>query len=276
MNRIDLASFQTRQDGGMTKEEAHAKVEEMGKELDELEDLLFYADRHSLLVVLQGRDTSGKDGTIRTILKFVNGQSCRVASFKVPTEEELAHDYLWRVHAQTPRKGSMTIFNRSHYEDVLIVRVHNLAPEEVWSKRYEDINGFEKLLAANDTIILKFMLCISKEEQEERLLAREQEVEKSWKLSVGDWKEREYWGAYTVAYQDVLDKCSKDHAPWHVVPADRKWYRDYVILKTIVEALRTHRKGWLDHLQAVGDERKAELGEYRKALEIGTDPAATQ
>ncbi|MGI8924809.1 MAG: PPK2 family polyphosphate kinase [Fimbriimonadales bacterium] len=266
MNRIDLASFQTSQDGGMIKEDAHAKVEEMGKELDELEDLLFYAAQHSLLVVLQGRDTSGKDGTIRTILQFVNGQSCRVASFKVPTEEELAHDFLWRVHSQAPRKGSMTIFNRSHYEDVLVVRVHELAPKELWSKRYEDINNFEKLLADNDTIILKFMLCISKEEQGERLLAREQEVEKSWKLSVGDWKEREYWGAYTEAYQDVLDRCSNEHAPWHVVPADRKWYRDYMILKTIVEALRSHKKGWLDHLQAVGDERRAELGEYRKHL----------
>jgi len=276
MNRIDLAKFQTRQDGGMTKEEAHAKVEALGKELDQLEDLLFYAGRHSLLVVLQGRDTSGKDGSIRTILRFVNGQSCRVASFKVPTEEELAHDYLWRIHAQTPRRGSMTIFNRSHYEDVLVVRVHNLASKEVWSKRYDDINNFEKLLTDNNTIILKFMLCISLEEQEARLLAREQEVAKSWKLSIGDWKEREYWGAYTEAYQDVLDKCTKDHAPWHVVPADRKWYRDYVILRTIVEALRGYKKGWLDHLQAVGEERKAELAAYRKTLEIGTDPILPQ
>ncbi|MDQ2987226.1 MAG: polyphosphate kinase 2 family protein, partial [Armatimonadota bacterium] len=170
--KIDLAKFDTRQDGGLTKVEGANRIMELGKELDELEDLLFYAGQHSVLVVLQGRDTAGKDGSIRTILRFVNGQSCRVSPFKVPTELELSHDFLWRVHQQVPEKGSMAIFNRSHYEDVLVVRVHNLAPKEVWSKRYDQINSFEKLLADSNTIILKFLLCISKDEQEQRLLAR--------------------------------------------------------------------------------------------------------
>jgi PPK2 family polyphosphate:nucleotide phosphotransferase len=262
--KIDLTTFETRHDGGMTKEEGEALIKEYGKRLDELEDLLYYAGMHSLLVVFQGRDTAGKDGSIRTLLKYVNAQSCYVWPFKVPTEEELAHDFLWRVHKRTPGKGEMAVFNRSHYEDVLVVRVHNLAPKEVWETRYERINEFEKLVADNNTVILKFMLWISKEEQEERLRAREQEVEKSWKLSVGDWKEREFWDDYTAAYQDVLDKCHFPHAPWHVVPADRKWYRDVVILKTIVEALEPYREGWLAELKSIGDEKKAELEEYRK------------
>lgn len=264
--KIDLAKFDTRQDGGLTKEEGADRIIQLGKELDELEDLLFYAGQHSVLVVLQGRDTAGKDGSIRTILRFVNGQSCRVAPFKVPTELELNHDFLWRVHLQVPEKGAMAIFNRSHYEDVLVVRVHNLAPKEVWNKRYDQINTFEKLLADSNTIILKFLLCISKDEQEERLLAREQEVEKSWKLAVGDWKEREHWDDYTHAYQDVLDKCTTEYAPWHVVPADRKWYRDVFILTKLVEALRPYKAGWLDGLRVLGEERKKELREYRSQV----------
>ena len=260
---IDLATFDTKQDGGMSKDEGEALIEEYGSRLDELEDLLYYASEHSLLVVLQGRDAAGKDGTIRTILRYVNAQSSYVAPFKVPTEQELAHDFLWRVHKRTPGNGEMAIFNRSHYEDVLVVRVHSLAPEDVWRERYDRINEFEKLLAQNNTIILKFMLWISSEEQEERLLAREQEVEKSWKLSAGDWKERELWDDYTTAYQEALDRCSFEHAPWHVIPADRKWYRDYLVLKTVVEALEPSMASWLTSLAELGEERKRELEEYR-------------
>lgn len=248
----------------MSKPEGEALIETYGKRLDELEDLLYYAGQTSVLVVFQGRDTAGKDGAIRTMLRYVNGQSCHVSPFKVPTEDEIAHDFLWRIHKKAPGKGEMAIFNRSHYEDVLVVRVRGLAPESVWRARYDQINEFEKLLAANGTIILKFMLWISKEEQEKRLLAREQEVEKSWKLSAGDWKEREFWDDYTAAYQEVLDKCSPPHAPWHVVPADRKWYRDCFILKTLVETLEPFRAGWMENLAAIGKERKQELDEFRK------------
>lgn len=261
-----LSETPTNADGGMEKEEGQDRAKALGKELDELEDLLFFAGEHALLVVLQGMDTAGKDGVIRFILGQVNGQSCRVEPFKVPTEVELAHDFLWRVHAKAPARGQMAIFNRSHYEDVGVVRVHQLAPEEVWQARYEQINQFESLLAANRTIILKFFLHISKEEQEERLLAREQKVEKSWKLSVGDWKERAFWNQYQEAYSDAIGKCAAHHAPWFVIPADRKWYRDLAIAKAIVEALRPHREGWLESLKEVGEEAKLELAEFRASL----------
>jgi PPK2 family polyphosphate:nucleotide phosphotransferase len=263
--KIDLSKVSTEAPKGIDRAEAEARTEALGSELDEFEELLYAAGKNSLLVVLQGMDTSGKDGTIRHLLKHCNAQGCRVASFKVPTPEELAHDFLWRVHKQTPGKGEMVVFNRSHYEDVLVVRVHSLAPEPVWSKRYDRINEFERLVADSGTIVVKCFLHISKKEQEERLVAREQEVEKAWKLSVGDWKEREHWDAYQSAYEDAIGRCAAPHAPWIVVPADQKWYRNLVVTETIVEALRPHKKGWLEHLAAVGEKAKAELAEFRAA-----------
>jgi PPK2 family polyphosphate:nucleotide phosphotransferase len=214
-------------------------------------------------VVLQGRDTAGKDGTLRGLSRFVDIQGVHTASFKVPTAEELAHDFLWRIHPHAPAKGQISFFNRSHYEDVLVVRVHNLAPEGVWRKRYDQINEFEELLAENGTIIVKFCLHIDKAEQEVRLLAREQEVAKAWKLSAGDWKEREFWDAYTDAYDDAMSKCSPDHAPWHVVPADRKWFRDLAVTETLVETLRPYRDGWMEKLARLGEEAKKELAAFR-------------
>ena len=261
--KIDLSKVSTKAAKGTDRAEAEMRTAELGAELDALEETLYAAGRHGLLVVLQGMDTSGKDGTIRHVLKYCNAQGCRVASFKVPTPEEIAHDFLWRVHKQTPGKGEMVVFNRSHYEDVLVVRVHSLVPEPVWSKRYDRINEFERLLADSGTIVVKCFLHISKEEQEERLLAREQEVEKAWKLSVGDWKEREQWAAYQRAYEDAIGKCAAPHAPWIIVPADQKWYRNLVVTEAIVEALRPHRAGWLERLEAVGKEAKAELAAFR-------------
>lgn len=176
----------------------------------ELQDLLFYASENSCLVILQGMDASGKDGTIRRPARCVNIQSCRVASFKQPTPWELSHDFLWRVHAHTTAKGQMAVFNRSHYEHVVVVRVHGIVPKDIWKSRYEQINNFEKLLAKNGTIILKFFLHIGKKEQEERLLVRERDIEKARKLSVGDWKERELRSDYMVAHEDALEKCPTD------------------------------------------------------------------
>jgi PPK2 family polyphosphate:nucleotide phosphotransferase len=247
----------------LEKSKAKLNTDTLGAELSELADLLYYAGQHALLIVLQGRDTSGKDGTIRRILNYTNAQSLRVESFKVPTEDELAHDFLWRVHQRTPGLGHATIFNRSHYEDVLVVRVHELVPKEVWKRRYDHINQFEKLLVDSRTIVLKFLLHISKEEQEERLLDREKETEKAWKLSVGDWKEREHWDEYTQAYQDAINHCAAPGAPWFVVPADHKWYRDLVIIEQIVETLRPYRDEWMASLEETGRTALQELEAYR-------------
>src|SRR5436190_17641228 len=205
---IKLDDFDPDEDLGLNRDDANQKTEKLIGELIELQELLYAARRQSVLIILQGRDTSGKDGTIRHVAGPLNSQSCTVTSFKAPTEEELAHDFLWRVHAQTPRAGDIKIFNRSHYEDVLVARVHKLAPKEVCRSRYTHINAFERSLADSSTIILKFYLHISKQEQKERLLEREKDSTKSWKLSVGDWKEREYWDDYTAAYEEALNECT--------------------------------------------------------------------
>ena len=263
-HKIQLADFDPHYKGKTEREQAETRTAELVQELDYLQELLFAAGTHSLLVILQGMDTSGKDGTVRSVFSQVTPLGSQVVSFKVPTPEELAHDFLWRVHRQTPGKGEIAIFNRSHYEDVLVVRVHNLVPEAVWRKRYRMINDFEHLLTANNTIVLKFFLHISKAEQEERLLAREADVTKAWKLSVGDWREREHWDSYMAAYEDALSECNTEHAPWHIVPADRKWYRNYAIASTIVEHLRGYKDDWMTKLEAMGNAAKAELAEFRK------------
>lgn len=213
-------------------------LEKLNRKLEALQELLYAEGRRKLLIVLQAMDTGGKDGVIRSVFDGVNPQGVRVAAFKTPTANELAHDYLWRVHAQAPANGEMVIFNRSHYEDVLVVRVHNLVPAEVWSRRYEQINHFEKLLAEEGTIILKFFLHISKEEQKERLQARLDEPEKRWKFNVGDLAERARWNDYRRAYEDALSQTSTPWAPWYIVPADRKWYRDLVIGSVVIETLQ--------------------------------------
>jgi len=261
---IKLKDFDPGDDRGLTREEGEEKLAKLSEELTRLQELLYAASDHAVLVVLQGRDTSGKDGTIKAVMGPLNSLGCNVASFKVPTERELAHDFLWRVHQQTPGKGEITIFNRSHYEDVLVVRVHNLAPESVWRKCYDHINAFEKLLADTNTVILKFYLHISKREQEERLLEREQDRTKYWKLSAGDWKEREYWNAYTRAYEDAINRCSAPHAPWFVVPANKKWFRNLAVAEAVVNALKPFEKSWLKKMDEVGEKAKAEIEGFRK------------
>jgi PPK2 family polyphosphate:nucleotide phosphotransferase len=261
-HKIKLKDFDPGDKAGLKRGEGEEQTASLLEELIELQELLYAAQTESLLVVLQGRDTSGKDGTIRHVAGPLNSQSCSVASFKVPTEEELAHDFLWRIHTQTPPLGHIKIFNRSHYEDVLVVRVHELAPKEVWRERYEHINAFERLLADSSTIILKFYLHISKDEQEQRLREREADPIKSWKLSVGDWKEREYWDAYTAAYEDALNRCSTKQAPWFIVPADKKWFRDLAVAEAMRDALKPYKKQWLAKLEAQGQERKKAIAEY--------------
>ena len=263
-DRIELRNFDPRADGGLKRAEGEKRTAQLVEELIELQELLYAARRQSVLVVLQGRDTSGKDGTIRHVTGPLNSQGCEVASFKVPTEEELAHDFLWRIHRHTPAKGQIVIFNRSHYEDVLVVRVHNFVPEEVWRARYEHINHFERLLSDARTIILKFYLHISREEQEERLHKREQDATKFWKLSVGDWKEREHWDAYTAAYEDAINRCAAPDAPWFIVPADRKWFRNLAVAEALRDALLPHRESWLRDLEETGRREKQLIEEYRQ------------
>jgi len=264
---IDLNRIDSKVDAGLLKEQGQEKTLALGAELDELQELLYAAGTHGLLVVLQGRDTAGKDGTLRGLSRFVDIQGVHTVGFKVPTPLELSHDFLWRVHPHVPAKGQISFFNRSHYEDVLVVRVHNLAPEEVWKRRYERINEFEKLLIDSNTIIVKFCLHISKEEQEGRLLEREKEVTKAWKLSAGDWKEREFWDDYTKAYNDALTKCNSDRAPWYVIPSDRKWFRDLAVTETLVETLRPYKAQWMAKLEAIGEEAKTELEAFRKDIQ---------
>ena len=243
---------------------ARAELEIIGAELSELQELLAAAQHHSLLVVLQGMDASGKADTIFQVLSRVNPQGCEVHAFKAPTLRELAHDFLWRVHRVTPGRGVITIFNRSHYEDVLVVRVHNLVPENVWSQYYAAINDFEDLLAQDDTILLKFYLHMSNEEQEKRLLARQMDKTDAWKLSTADWAERKYWDAYQEAYEDALSKCSTDEAPWYIVPANKKWYRNLLVARTLVDTLRPYKAQWLDKLVVRGKQELARIEKMQK------------
>jgi PPK2 family polyphosphate:nucleotide phosphotransferase len=199
--------------------------------------VLYAEHKHKILIVLQALDTGGKDGTIRAVFAGVNPQGVHVASFKVPTPEELDHDFLWRVHSQVPGKGELVIFNRSHYEDVLVVRVHGLVPEKVWRKRYAQINNFEQMLAEEGTTILKFFLNVSRDEQKERLQERLDDPKKRWKFNPGDLKERALWDDYISAYQDTINETSTEWAPWYVVPANRNWYRNLAVTSIIVQAL---------------------------------------
>jgi PPK2 family polyphosphate:nucleotide phosphotransferase len=210
------------------------------KRLDRLRELqqLLYADkRYALLIVLQALDAGGKDGVIRHVMSGVNPQGCKVTPFKVPSSEERSHDFLWRVHQAVPERGDIGIFNRSHYEDVLVVRVHRTVPKEVWSKRFEQINDFERELSENGVRILKFFLHMGKEEQKRRFQARILDPGRNWKLSLADFEERRYWDDYMKAYQDALRKCSTSRSPWYVVPANHKWFRNYLIAEVIVQAL---------------------------------------
>ena len=207
------------------------------KKLEGLQERLWAENKRALLVVLQAMDAGGKDGTVKKVFSGVNPQGCRVAAFKEPSPIELAHDFLWRVHQVVPKHGEIAIFNRSHYEDVLIVRVHDIVPKEVWQDRYDLINDFERTLTAAGTTVVKFFLHISKDEQADRFRKRLDKPEKRWKFRTGDLAERKLWDDYQAAYADAISKTSTDAAPWYVVPADHKWFRDWVVSTVLVETL---------------------------------------
>ncbi|MBK8027885.1 MAG: polyphosphate kinase 2 family protein [Chloroflexi bacterium] len=236
-HKVELKEVDPGDTHGLTREEARSREEQLEARLGELQEMLYAQGTQSLLVVLQAMDAGGKDGTIKRVFDAVNPQGVRVTSFKQPSAEELAHDFLWRIHPHVPPKGYIGIFNRRHYEDVLVVRVNHLVPREVWEKRYDQINAFERTLAENGTRILKFFLHISKDEQRERFQARLDDPSKHWKFSKGDLAVRGQWDDYMKAYEAVLTRCHTEYAPWIIVPANRKWYRDLVITEAIVQAL---------------------------------------
>jgi PPK2 family polyphosphate:nucleotide phosphotransferase len=237
-SKVNLAKIDAANHGSYENEDAvQGDLAKYSQRLSELQAVMYAENKHALLIVLQAMDGGGKDGTIHHVMAAMNPQGCSVVGFKVPIAEELAHDYLWRIHKNTPAKGHITVFNRSHYEDVLVVRVHNLVPEQVWSKRYNDINAFERTLASGGTTIVKFFLHIDKEEQLGRFKDRLDQPDKQWKISESDYSEREYWDDYQKAYMDVLSKCSFNYAPWYVIPANHKWFRDLVVSQILVETM---------------------------------------
>jgi PPK2 family polyphosphate:nucleotide phosphotransferase len=248
----------------MTKSDAKDRFEELNEELFGLQDLLWGARTHSVLMVLQGRDAAGKDGAVKHVVGALNPRGVSVTSFGVPTQEELRHDFLWRVHKRTPGKGEVGIFNRSHYEDVLVVRVKKLVPRPVWKERFELINAFERALAQGNCIILKYFLHITEDEQERRLLAREKNPNDAWKLNVEDWKERDLWDEFTAAYEDAIGKCADKHAPWIVVPANAKWYRNLVMAESLAAAMRPFRKQWRRTLDEQGKLVRRDLKAWRE------------
>lgn len=224
--------------GFKNKNEAMEILAANQKKLAELQYGLYAENRQSLLIVLQALDAGGKDGTIDHVLAPMNPQGCRVHGFKAPTSEELAHDFLWRVHQHAPKNGEVVIFNRSHYEDVLIARVHNLVPEKTWRQRYGLINGFEQLLCSNNTTIIKFFLYISKDEQLKRFESRLDESDKHWKISESDYAERQYWDEYIAAFEEAMTRCSTEQSPWFIIPANQKWFRNLAVSEIVVETLK--------------------------------------
>lgn len=232
-----LKRFDAGETHGFDKDEALDRLSRNVERLSVLQYLLYAEAKRSVLVVLQGIDAAGKDGVIRHVIAGLNPQGVTVTPFKVPEGKEKRHDYLWRIHNAVPEAGQIGIFNRSHYEEVLVVRVHDLVPKAVWRKRYDHINDFERLLSDSGVLIVKFLLMISKDEQAERFRERIDDKTKNWKFSEGDIKEREYWNDYLAAYEDMLEKCSTDYAPWHVIPANRKWFRNFAVSQVLCHAM---------------------------------------
>ena len=264
---VELDTISTLPPKDWDRELAAQRMRELGPELFALQDLMWGSRTHGLLIVLQGRDAAGKDGAVKNVVGYFNPRGVNVISFTVPTQVEREHDFLWRIHLHTPRKGETAIFNRSHYEDVLVPRVEKQIDKSACHRRFEDINAFERTLTDHQCIILKFYLHISTEEQEVRLLERETDPEKAWKLSVDDWRNREKWLDYRAAYEDAVSHCSTKYAPWIVVPADRKWFRDLVIAEHIFDTMRGYRKEWRSALQSLTERRRAELVNYRAPID---------
>lgn len=261
-NLPDLSAEEARPPGSLPeeKDKLRDRLDEMTEEMDDLQRALYAEGKRALLVVLQARDAGGKDGTIRKVFGPLNPQGVRVASFRAPNERELAHDYLWRVHREVPARGMIGVFNRSHYEDVLVVRVHGLVPEPVWQQRYDQINDFERMLAANGVTILKFFLHVSPDEQLERLVKRLENPSKNWKFNPGDLGERAKWDQYTAAYRDMLARCNTPWAPWYVVPADDKPARDVMVAEVVLETLERMNPRYPEADREVIEKYSRELG----------------
>ncbi len=259
-NKIHLKDFDPNDSSEFNgkKKAGEEALIEINKEIETLQEQMFAEGKRRLIVLVQAMDTAGKDGIIRHVFEGVNPSGVRVAAFKAPTAVELSHDYLWRVHAQTPGKGEIVIFNRSHYEDVLVVRVRNLAPKEVWSKRYDHIKNFEKILTDEGTTILKLFLNIDLQEQAQRFLARVEDPTKTWKFNPGDLEERKLWPQYMEAYEDVLNKTSTDYAPWYVIPSNKKWYRNLLVANILRDTLKGFKMSY--------PEPPADLEGYHKKL----------
>ena len=237
-SKVELSKIDTTyKDKHLSEEEALQETAKHCDRLRKLQYLLYSEKKHALLIVLQALDAAGKDGTVNHVMAAMNPQGTFVTGFKGPTALELEHDFLWRIHPSAPARGTVAIFNRSHYEDVLVVRVHNLVPEKVWSERYDQINDFERMLSDNGVQIVKFLLYISKDEQEKRFRERIDDKQKNWKFSPSDLKEREYWDQYIEAYEEMLRKCSKKHAPWYVIPANSKWFRNLAVSQILADTL---------------------------------------
>lgn len=269
-SKVNLTKFDANEtsafEGG--KKEGLKRLAELNNKLAELQEILYAGYKERLLIILQAMDTGGKDGTIRSVFDGVNPQGVKVTGFKVPTPEELDHDYLWRIHSHTPGKGEIVIFNRSHYEDVLVVRVHGLVPPKVWGKRYQHINHFEKILADEGTTILKFFLMIDEEEQRCRLIDRIKDTTKQWKFNPNDIEERKLWKEYMKAYEDVLEKTSTSWAPWYIIPANRNWYRNLVVSEIIVNTLKRLRLNYPPPVENIES--------YLPALECKTETIADE
>jgi len=235
--KVKLSDYDAGYTGGLTKVEGKGRLQAKLVRMAELQELMFAEGKHALLIILQAMDAGGKDSTIRHVMEAFNPQGCHVVGFGVPTDLERDHDFLWRIHPHAPPRGSVAILNRSHYEDVLVVRVNELVPKKVWQARYDHINNFERLLVDSGVTILKFYLHISKDEQKERFLERLAREDKNWKFNPGDLKTRAQWDDYMAAFEDVFEKCNHPWAPWYIVPANRKWYRNLVISTAIIEAM---------------------------------------
>lgn len=258
-HKVKLANLPPDDTHGLSREDAERRSIKLEDTLAQLQEMLYAAGQNSVLVVLQGLDTAGKDGTISHVMAHFSPSGVRVESFKVPTPEDLAHDFLWRIHRVTPALGTLTIFNRSQYEDVLVARVHELVPRSVWERRYDHINHFESLLADNGTLILKFFLHISKREQRKRLEARENDPTKAWKLSSTDWSEHDLYDEYVGAYEEALTRCSTDVAPWYIVPADHKWFRNLAVAQTLARVLEPNVAHWQDEVLRRGQANLAAI-----------------
>jgi PPK2 family polyphosphate:nucleotide phosphotransferase len=262
---VHLADYPTDAKGGLDKDTGQQQMAPLLAELEELQYLMWGAQTHALLVVIQGRDGAGKDSVINHVLSAIDPQGLKITGFKVPSAEEAAHDFLWRVHAAAPGRGIVGVYNRSHYEQVLVVKVHALAPSEQIEAAYGLINDYERLLTSTNTLVVKCYLHLSKDEQKQRLLDREKDVSKAWKLNPGDWDERRYWDDYTAAYEAALTRCNPPSAPWYVVPADHKWAAHLAIAQVLTDTLRPYKQGWLDNLTTLQQKMLGELAKVKKA-----------